>query len=93
VIPNLLKDFCDTMRWIFPLLLAVVFLCLFTVGYLQARIEEDWFNRLRQGNRLERKGASFNARVNEQSRTDGACRRASGARAEDAISPRRASIW
>ena len=93
MIPNLLKDFCDTMRWIFPLLLAVVFLCLFTVNHLQARIEEDWFNRLRQGNRSDREGASLNARVNEQARAEGACRRAPGARAEDALSPRRASIW
>jgi hypothetical protein len=89
VIPNLLKDFCDTMRWIFPLLLAVVFLCLFTVNHLQARIEKDWFNRLRQCNRSQRDGADVSARISERPRTDGACR-VSGARGDDVIGPRRA---
>jgi hypothetical protein len=89
VIPNLLKDFCDTMRWIFPLLLVVVFLCLFTVNHLQARIEEDWFNRLRQSNRSQRDGAVVSAGISERPRTDGACR-VSVPRGDDVISPRRA---
>jgi hypothetical protein len=91
VIPNLLKDYCDTLRWIFPLLLAVVFLCLFTVGYLQARIQQDWLDRLRQRNRSQRDATDVNARINEQSRADGACRRAPEARGGDAISSRRAA--
>jgi len=58
VIPNLLKDYCDTLKWAFPLLLAIAFLCLFAVGHLQARVEQDWLDRLRQRNRSQRETAS-----------------------------------
>ena len=91
VIPNLLKDYCDTLKWAFPLLLAIAFLCLFAVGHLQARVEQDWLDRLRQRNRSQRDGIDVNARTNKQPRADGACRRAPEARGGDAISPRRAA--
>jgi hypothetical protein len=55
MIPNLLQSYMQGISWVLPAVLAIVFLRLFTVGHLQARVERNWLDRLSQHDGAQQK--------------------------------------
>jgi hypothetical protein len=48
MIPNLVQSYTQVMAWTLPALIAIVFVRLFAISHLQARIEQNWLDRLAQ---------------------------------------------
>jgi hypothetical protein len=51
MIPNLVQSYTRVMAWTLPALIAIVFVRFFAITHLQARIEQNWLDRLIQHHR------------------------------------------